>query len=424
MKVLVHTLGTAGDEAPLLAIAEALHARGHEAVMLMNPTAETRVRKRGLEFAPVWESWRLDDVLADPEATAYYLHPTKGATRIMEDIYAPNARAAFEATKAAIADGTDVVVSHLMCMGSSWAAQDADLPYAHVTLAPVMWGTLGDDAAVFERPPPRFLPRLWWWIGHALIGMFCRSFDGARRDLGLPPKKAVYFDHIAEADVQLGMWPPAFRPLLEHDPSRAELCGFCLADPNAPLDPALVAFLDAGEPPVVVGLGSSLRTGADAIYRQALTACAELGRRIVLVGAPADVARGLGDDAFTVDYAPYAALFPRAAAVVHPAGAGTNGEALRAGKPTVTVPYVNDQFDNALRAARLGTSVRIPRSKLSPSRLRDGLERALTDATLIDAAREIGAAIAGQADGAEKAADAIERLAAQPSARAAPSPAI
>jgi UDP:flavonoid glycosyltransferase YjiC (YdhE family) len=42
--------------------------------------------------------------------------------------------------------------------------------------------------------------------------------------------------------------------------------------------------------------------------------------------------------------APHARLFPRCAAIVHHGGAGTTQSALLAGRPSVVIPHVTDQF--------------------------------------------------------------------------------
>jgi hypothetical protein len=52
-------------------------------------------------------------------------------------------------------------------------------------------------------------------------------------------------------------------------------------------------------------------------------------------------------------YAPFSKLFPRACAIVHQGGSGTTGQAMRAGRPMLIVPYAHDQPDNALRARKL-----------------------------------------------------------------------
>jgi UDP:flavonoid glycosyltransferase YjiC (YdhE family) len=87
---------------------------------------------------------------------------------------------------------------------------------------------------------------------------------------------------------------------------------------------------------------------------------------------------------------------------------GTTAAAMRAGKPTVIIPFANDEFDNARRARTLGCSVTLHAAKLSASRL----ERALREASGSASIRTVSAALGTllrQERGAATAADGIER---------------
>jgi UDP:flavonoid glycosyltransferase YjiC (YdhE family) len=64
-----------------------------------------------------------------------------------------------------------------------------------------------------------------------------------------------------------------------------------------------------------------------------------------------------GDDILFVGELPHDWLFPRTAAVVHDARAGTTGAGLRAGVPAVPVPVLVDQPFWAARLHRLGVAV-------------------------------------------------------------------
>jgi sterol 3beta-glucosyltransferase len=71
-------------------------------------------------------------------------------------------------------------------------------------------------------------------------------------------------------------------------------------------------------------------------------------------------------------------LFPRMAAVVHHAGAGTTAAGLRAGVPAVAVPVLADQPFWAARLHRLGAAPRpLPLPELTAGRLASTLSQAL-----------------------------------------------
>jgi len=150
-----------------------------------------------------------------------------------------------------------------------------------------------------------------------------------------------------------------------------------------------------------------------AFYVQAARAARKLGRRAILLTnrpeyAPPPSELGPGIRAF--DYAPYSALFPRAACIVHHCGVGTTAQAWRSGRPTVCVPHAYDQFDNALRAKRLGCSVTLNATRASAARLERALREVLGNPVYAAKAVEIGARLRGE-DGAAAAAVELERVA-------------
>jgi UDP:flavonoid glycosyltransferase YjiC (YdhE family) len=107
------------------------------------------------------------------------------------------------------------------------------------------------------------------------------------------------------------------------------------------------------------------------------------------------------------DYAPYSMILPRAAAIVHQGGVGTTAQALRAGVPTLIVPFSHDQPDNAARVARLGVGRTLRRKHYTAARAAKELDRLLTDGRYARRAAEIGRQIRSE-DGARNAAKAIE----------------
>src|SRR5205823_11549517 len=96
------------------------------------------------------------------------------------------------------------------------------------------------------------------------------------------------------------------------------------------------------------------------------------------------------DQMLVVESVSHEWLFPRVAAAVHHGGSGTTGAALRAGVPSVVVPYFFDQPLWAQRVARLGVAARpLPRSKLSAELLAAALGDVVNDPAMVDRARAV-----------------------------------
>ena len=95
-----------------------------------------------------------------------------------------------------------------------------------------------------------------------------------------------------------------------------------------------------------------------------------------------------------IDSVPHAWLFPRVAAVVHHGGAGTTAAGLRAGVPTIVIPFFGDQPFWGRRVADLGVGPQpIPRKKLTADKLAQALHQAATDAAMRRRAADLGATI-------------------------------
>lgn len=146
-------------------------------------------------------------------------------------------------------------------------------------------------------------------------------------------------------------------------------------DATQRLPDELEDFLGAGPPPVLIGFGSMASGDGERLSEIAVRALRRAGLRGVLQAGSAGLAAD-GDDVLTIGDVPHALLFPRLAAVVHHAGAGTSAAALRAGVPAVTVPVTADQPFWAMRLAALGAATDpIPFRSLTTERLAHSLDR-------------------------------------------------
>jgi vancomycin aglycone glucosyltransferase len=148
------------------------------------------------------------------------------------------------------------------------------------------------------------------------------------------------------ADPTLGPW---LRPA---DLDVMQTGAWITAD-QRPLPAELLAFLDAGEPPVYFGFGS-MHAGQD-LGQEMIKAARALGRRAIVARGWADLSPV--DDApdwISIGEINQQALFPRIAAAVHHGGAGTTTAAARAGAPQVIVPQRYDQPYWSRQVDRLG----------------------------------------------------------------------
>lgn len=95
--------------------------------------------------------------------------------------------------------------------------------------------------------------------------------------------------------------------------------------------------------------------------------------------------------------------------MVHHGGIGTTSHGLRAGIPTLIVPFAFDQSDNAEHARRLGTSRTLYRRQYRGARIAGELKKLLDDPQYAINARQVGEALRRET-GAVTACNVIEEF--------------
>lgn len=407
MRVLLSTCGSRGDVEPMAALAAQLQALGAEAVVSAPPDQEFAelLARAGVPLAPAFmriRQWVAER--AKPSSAADF---HKLATDMMAG--------QFTAISAA-AGSCDAIVATGLFPSASAARSVAELKrlsYRHVTFCPLFLPS--DHHRPFPYPghplPAKVTDNreLWDFNARTIDALFGEALGSHRATVGLPPVDKAR-DHVF-----------ADKPFLASDPvlwpwRSTELCdavqtGAWILPDTRPLPAELVAFIEAGEPPIYIGFGSMFVPSARDAARVAIEAARALGRRAIVLRGWADIALDDGSsDCFITGDVNQQMLFPQMAAIVHHGGAGTTTAATRAGVPQVIVPQIVDQPYWAGRVAEMGLGVAHDGPAPSFQSLSAALATALAPKTRTRAAT-IARTI--RADGAKVAArlllDAIHR---------------
>jgi UDP:flavonoid glycosyltransferase YjiC (YdhE family) len=332
----------------------------------------------------------------------------------------PALRDMYDDLWAATADA-DLLVAHSILFACPLVAAKRKMPWLSAALQPILFLSAYDPPVPPDAPDvirhrhsiPRPVLKALMAAGKWKIRPWVAPVDAFRAEIGLPPGGHPLFD---------GQWSPygtlaLFSPLLgapQPDwPPGTVQTGFPFYDrldeAEAGLSAELCAFLDAGEPPVVFTLGTSAVMTAGRFYHESAEAARRLGRRAVLLAGafPENQPEDLPEGVAVFDYAPYSALFPRAAAIVHQGGVGTTGQAMRAGRPQVVVPFAHDQPDNADRMVRLGVGRTVRRDLYSADAIAGELRALLDTPSYAARADEVGRVVQAE-DGIAAACDAVE----------------
>jgi len=427
-RIVINSWGSYGDVNPYLALGLALAARGHTPVMALPGHFREDVLRVGLDFHPVGLVLDEEDP-ATPAMIAGVMHPRWGGAYIYRDLMMPTLRETYAQLKAACV-GADLIISQPLGIGAPLLAETTGIRWASTVLAPLSFGSAHEMIVPPPLPALKQLeilgpgvPRFFAWFMRQLSAPWAEPVQQFRRELGLPRGRHPIFEGQFGAPLVLAMFSRVLAAPQPDWPHNTSITGQLVNDSaqGAALSADLEQFLADGEPPVVFTLGSAAVRVSGTFFDESLRAMQRLKRRAVfLAGADttARLAGSLPDTMRMVDAAPHSMLFPRASLIVHQAGVGTLGSALRSGKPTIAVPFANDQPDNAWRIAQLGTSRTIYPNDYRASNIIDVVDAMRRDARYARRAAEIGTIVQAE-DGPATACDLIEQYLSAPTTHAA-----
>lgn len=396
MRVLLSTFGSRGDVQPVLALAAALRAQGADARVCAPPDEEFAklFASLGVPLLPAFTSVR--EWVAEMAPKRATISLPKLAAQVMA--------AQYEAISAA-AHECDVMVATGLFSSVAAARSVADkfgMRYVFAAYCPMFLPSPHQRPYEYRshpHPPGVTDNRVLWERDVQVMNeLFGEGLNTLRVSIGLPSVANIR-DHCytswpwIAADPVLAPWRlPATIDVVQ--------TGAWVLPDQRPLPPELLAFLDAGAPPVYVGFGS-LPAPKD-FARMAIDVIRSHGRRVLISRGWAELALvDDRDDCFIVGEVNQQALFPRVAAVIHHGGAGTTTAAARAGSPQIVVPQIVDQPYWASRVADLGIGVAHNGPTPTAESLSAALEIVLNPSTRARA-RAVAETIAG--DGAMQAA--------------------
>ncbi|MBW4641127.1 MAG: glycosyltransferase [Gloeocapsa sp. UFS-A4-WI-NPMV-4B04] len=414
-RIVITTIGSLGDLHPMIAIALELHQRGHDVVFATHQVYQSKIEALGFEF----HSMRPDlTAMNDPQEMARMMDLKTGQEYMVRQWINPNLRAMYT-DLLNVASCADFIFSGEGVIASPLVAEKLAMRWASSAMVPMSFFSAYDPPVLAPFPNLAKLYKLGLPVSQGILN-FAKLVSNSwadpirqlRRELGLSSIKGnPLIDHKFSPYLVVALFSSV---LGQPQPDWAEntvVAGFTFYDGTqgeAEITPELKQFLDAGEPPMVFTLGSAAVLDPGNFYQESIQAAKQLNRRAVLLIGKNTPPKNLAKDILAVSYAPYSQIFPHACAIVHQGGIGTTAQALRAGRPTLVMPYSHDQPDNAARVKHLGTSRTILRKQYSGSQAAKELSKLLNNSSYVIKAAEV-AGIIKKENGVCVACDQIEK---------------
>ena len=401
MEIVIPTIGSRGDVQPFIALAQGLIACGHQVTIGSHPLMAALVESHGVRFAPIGPDIHFSEEVAAirrkaHNAAAGLIH----GMRFGFDMLARSHDDILELCRKA-----DLVVVPTAVAAGKNEAELLGLPYLSVTLMPWAIPWRDPDRPVFKR-------LLYGAIDGFVHLITVRPLNRLRKKQGLSPVGPEGFTsaRLNLVPVSPAVYPP--NPLWE---PRHRLVGYWFVEAPGDWFPPedLLAFLDQGDPPVLISLGAMSLGDADALESASLfvDALQQAGLRAVIQGWEAGIRQlTLPARIYAAGSLPHSWLMPRCASVVHHGGYGTTAAGLRAGIPALVIPHIADQFYWGKQVYELGVGpAPIPRTELDLDGLAAALDELARDHRMRVTAASLGEQIRSE-NGIENALRLIDDM--------------
>lgn len=411
MRFLLTPVGSGGDVHPFVGIGRALQARGHEVILFGAEPHRGVVEQSGLVFVPTVSAEQYDAATMDPDLW----HPRRGVATVLK-LVKPALESSLAALTTRYIPGQTMAVGHPLGFHTRIFEEKTGAPAATIQLAP---SSIRSCYQIPALPPgvdisrlPLWVKRLFWVLIDrlAIDPLITPDLNRLRAGHGLPPVHRPFREWINSPRLVVGLFPDWFGPRQPDWPASFRHASFSLWDDpgGAPVDPELAAFLDQGTPPIIASPGTANRH-ATAFFAAIQAALGRLGRRgLFLTGYPEQLPPHLPETILVRRYAPFSAVLPRAAALIHHGGIGTLAQGLAAGKPQLIMPMAFDQPDTALRATRLGVARWLAPPRFTAERVTAALGALLENSAVATAAASWRDRLR-QVNGIEIACDLLEQ---------------
>jgi len=415
MRITIFAAGSRGDVQPCVMLGLSLQQAGFQVLMAAPQNFAGFIQSHGLPYYSLRGD--VQQIMSSDTGRDFMetgdSNPIKSILA-MRKMIGPIAMQIAEDLLNACRDADALISLAVFATLGQTIAQIRNIPWLCVEPTPMLpTGDFPAPGFPIQRSLARSLNRfsgfamlwvIWQWY-RPYVNEFRKRFD-------LSPLNSGDFYRQLNSVPLLGSYSPNVIPHPQDWPDSVHISGYWFQENVNEWKPSteLINFLENGEPPVYIGFGSM--TGRDPEYyaKIVLEALAKSGQRgVIATGWGGMSVMNIPDNVIVIDSAPHGWLFPRMAAVVHHGGAGTTAEGLRAGIPSVIVPFIVDQLFWGKRVEALKAGPKpIPAKKLTVEKLAEAIHIATTNPTIKENAALLGESIRAE-QGVQEAVNHIKQ---------------
>lgn len=408
MNITIVALGSSGDAYPSLALGLGLKKAGCRVCLAANPVFKADVLKQGIDFFPIQTMLRQslsdspDSIKpAKPLNPLHFFRSKKKHIRpILERIVTDIRHACRDA---------DLILYNMLALPAHHFAKQTDTKAFPICLQPL------GRTNVFPSPVissnihvPKMLNAASYRIVETCMALFLNNSDQLKGKASFHE----FFQEVYSENIPvLHGFSASILPKPSDWSDNMHITGYWFMD--APRDwvppEGLQAFLSRGPAPVCVGFGSMNDPDISTIIRETVQGILQAGHRVILLTGWSETPfdETACPDLYVAKSIPHSWLFPRVSAVVHHGGAGTTGAAVRAGIPSIIIPFFFDQGFWADRLEKLEAGPpRLSKRSLTQQAMATAINKTLNNKTMHDKLKQLSAELNAE-NGVENAVNLL-----------------
>ncbi|MET4731438.1 sterol 3beta-glucosyltransferase [Thalassospira sp. MBR-102] len=419
MHILLMTYGTRGDIQPFIALAYGLQQTGHMVTLAAPGRFQSLVQQHGLAFAP------LTDALINLTSKPQFANASNPGTGFLKKISSIlKLRAQGRDLQGALLDDIfetinrlrpDKIVFHPKAFGALAIADHFAIPAILAQLIPALIPTRAYPHIGF--PNMSDCQKYNLLTGKLVKGLVNLSLRNSLRDWASKRHKAIPYQKFDILKSQkfgaitiLNAYSNAIIARPNDWPKKAAVTGYWFVN-DALYEPSteMTSFIKNSQKLIYIGFGSMPAANPQKTAQMLIDAVKQ-------ANAQAIIATGWGGIASDVDWpsniyavreVPHEWMFKHVKTAIHHGGAGTCAAALRAGCPSIIVPFFGDQPFWAKRLYTIGVAHQlIPSSKLDAKCLASAISDILATPQVHETAKRIAKQISHE-NGVATAVDLI-----------------
>ncbi len=388
MKVVIIAFGTRGDIQPFVAFGLGLQAAGHTVKVATHASYCEFVESYGLKPHPI--PLNLRAAWQDQKSAGVHL---PSLYRLARDI----AFETLEATWEACQDADALVFNYLGRIPGIHIAEKLRVPAVLGLIHPHQMDFFYRARYFNDVGEPVFdvkefvLDRAMQIIYMPFVNRW------RKKTLGLPNAPLIGNDRkfLARRIPALCSWNDRVYPGRPEWPDWFHVTGYWFLDTPSSWQPPknLLKFLVEGPPPVYIGFSSVTHLEREDMTNLIIESLEKSGQRGIITSGWSELGKQatLPESVYVAESVPHDWLFPQVSVAVHHGGVGTTGAALRAGIPSVVIPFVVDEPFWAWQINQLSAGPPgIPPQQLTVDNLASALQTALNDAEMRQNATTLG----------------------------------